>query len=405
MTDSKPQNPTDRLCSKHEDAWRDPLEIPSQIPNIASMDSKLFECRIHGQWWQVIAELGITLFVTREYEHLILAFGVVGSTPRVSFYPLPHPSGMVFHPEKNTLFIAGSRNPNQVFSFQPVAGFLDRLDVKPGVLDSYISLNPLVPVRCQFFPGCTYLHDLAIIGQELHANAVGHNAVIRISDDGRYQRVWWPKCIERDGRIIFGGNYLQLNSIAAGADIGSSYFSASTDRISSRRPGHKNFKVDKQGVVFSGMTREPIVKGLTRPHSVRIHHGRIWVDNSGYGELGFVEDRAWRPFIQLPGWTRGLYMIGSYAFVGTSRVSPRFRQYAPGVDMDSSVCGIHIVDLSTGRVTGSVIWPFGNQLFSVEGMDAGFTLGFPTKVGSRRSIEKERNLYYSYGIEGDLTDL
>ena len=117
MTDSKPQNPTDRLCSKHEDAWRDPLEIPSQIPNIASMDSKLFECRIHGQWWQVIAELGITLFVTREYEHLILAFGVVGSTPRVSFYPLPHPSGMVFHPEKNTLFIAGSRNPKSGLFF------------------------------------------------------------------------------------------------------------------------------------------------------------------------------------------------------------------------------------------------------------------------------------------------
>ena len=402
MTGSNPQNPADQLRSKHPHAWRDPLEISSQIQNMASIDPKLFECEIHGQWWNVIAELGITLFVTREYEHLILAFSLVGSTPRVSFYPLPHPSGMAVHPKKNTLFIAGSRNPNQIFSFQPVAGFLDRLDVKPGVLDSCISLNLLIPVRSQFFPGCTYLHDLAIIGDELHANAVGHNAIIQISDDGRYQRVWWPNCIEKEGQINFGQNYLQLNSIAAGEDIGSSYFSASTDQISSRRPGHKNFKVDRQGVIFSGMTREPIVKGLTRPHSARIHNGRIWVDNSGYGELVFVERHDWQPFIKLPGWTRGLYMNGSYAFVGTSRVLPRFRQYAPGIDMDSSVCGIYIVDLSTAHVIGSIIWPFGNQIFSFEAMDAKVTLGFPSKVGSRRSIESERNLYYSYKIEGDL---
>ena len=35
-----------------------------------------------------------------------------------------------------------------------------------------------------------------------------------------------------------------------------SYFSASTDTVSARRPGHRNFAVNRRGVIFSGATRE-----------------------------------------------------------------------------------------------------------------------------------------------------
>ena len=74
------------------------------------------------------------------------------------------------------------------------------------------------------------MHDLAIIGGELHANAVGQNAIVRLNAKAEYERVWWPKCIEGEEGPIFGQNYIQLNSIAAGTSLKDSYFSASCDR-------------------------------------------------------------------------------------------------------------------------------------------------------------------------------
>ena len=44
--------------------------------------------------------------------------------------------------------------------------------------------------------------------------------------------------------------------------------------------------------------------------------------------------RADRDAPTLPGWTRGLWFHGSTAFVGASRVIPRFSNYAPGFDVD-----------------------------------------------------------------------
>ena len=76
---------------------------------------------------------------------------------------------------------------------------------------------------------------------------------------------------------------------------------ASADIISARRPGHKNFPVDRRGVIFSGATREPVARGLTRPHSARLHRDQIWVDNSGYGEVGLIEGEKFRAVSRLPG--------------------------------------------------------------------------------------------------------
>jgi uncharacterized protein (TIGR03032 family) len=257
--------------------------------------------------------------------------------------------------------------------------------------------RPLLPTRSQFFPGSLYTHDLALIGGVLHANAVGHNAVVRISAAGTYQHVWWPRCIERGGEPLLAPNHIQLNSIAAGKSLRDSYFSASSDHVSRRRPGHSNYPVNRRGVIFSGRTREVIVRGLTRPHSARLHHGRIWVDNSGYGEVGYCEGGKLEVVARLPGWTRGLAFFGDYAFVGTSRVIPRFRQYAPGLVVDKCICAVHVLDLRSGRVMGSMVWSSGNQLFAIDWASRAVTDGFLFTPG-RRSNERERDVFYAFRL-------
>jgi uncharacterized protein (TIGR03032 family) len=196
-----------------------------------------------------------------------------------------------------------------------------------------------------------------------------------------------------------GCNYLQLNSIAAGNDLESSFFSASADRLSRRRPGHLNFPVDGRGVIFSGATREPIVRGLTRPHSARLLGKNVWVANSGYGELGFGSDGKLQVVTKLPGWTRGLCFCGPIAFVGTSRVIPKFRHYAPGLDVDASVCGIHAVDTRTGKILGSLLWPWGNQIFAIDFLLRKTTGGFLATVGKTPDPRQFQKFFYAYSFQ------
>jgi uncharacterized protein (TIGR03032 family) len=222
------------------------------------------------------------------------------------------------------------------------------------------------------------------------------DAVVRLDPADTADPVWWPAAVGAEDAPPPARNSIQLNSIAAGPTLERSYFSASTATPSARRPGHRNFPVDGRGVVFSGATREPICGGLTRPHSARLDDaGRVWVDNSGYGELGTVEDGRFTALARLPGWTRGLCLAGDVAIVGTSRVIPRFRQYAPGLDVASSVCGLHVVDLRSGDVRGSLVWPAGNQIFAVDRLPAAACLGFPFAAGPRRTA-RIRSLFYGF---------
>ena len=74
--------------------------------------------------------------------------------------------------------------------------------------------------------------------------------------------------------------------------------------------------------------------------------------------------------------SRGLMFRGRYLFVGTSRVLPRYRHYAPGLDPDSCRAGVHVLDAGSGKVLGSVEWPAGNQLFAIESMPRDVTIVF-----------------------------
>jgi uncharacterized protein (TIGR03032 family) len=379
----------------HHMAWRDPTLISHQSQGAPRLDPLLLRYEVKGDWWGILADLGVTLLVTREYEHLVMAIALKDRKPIVSYWQVPHPSGLVVDRAQRVVHIASTRNPNLIYDFKPATGLTPRLDVVLEPLQDC----PLIPVRSRFFPGCTYIHDLALIDGRLYANAVGHNAVVRIHEDGNHRPVWWPKCIETEQGPVFGRNHIQLNSIAAGTNVKTSYFTASAAKLSFRRPGHKNFAVKNRGVVFSGETREPIAMGLTRPHSARLHKGQIWLGNSGYGEFGVIDGDAFLPAAKLPGWTRGLCFRHHMAFVGTSRVLPRFTQYAPGLEIDASLCGVHAIDIRSGKVLGCLLWPHGDQIFGIDWVDNRVASGFPCVLGTKNTSSRTTNLFYAFSLK------
>jgi uncharacterized protein (TIGR03032 family) len=384
----------ERLWAHHDAQLRDPHEVASQWQGFSDADPGLLKSRVRGPFWDLLRETGLTLFVTREYEHLLIALDGSGKGPVQSHLRLPHPNGMAWDARRHVLYVASTRNPNGVFELAPIEGAV------PGAQLPDDALGTFVPIGSRQLPGALYLHDLALIGKRLHANAVGMNAVVELPDSGGFRPVWWPACIgpKRSGRgaqkPLFAPNHLQLNSIAAGRDLASSCFSASVAEPSARRPGHHNFRVDRRGVIFSGRTRQVLAGGLTRPHSARFRGRQLYVDDSGYGRLCRVSGDGVETVAQLPGWTRGLCFAGDIAFVATSQVLPRFHHYAPGLDPERCECAVHAVELKTGRRLASLVWPSGNQIFAIEGVPSKLARGLPFRPGRRAASRHAKALFY-----------
>jgi len=379
-----------QLWQAQNSALRDPVEVLCQnyLSNDLTRQSLL--CRADTAFVKLLAKLQITLMISREYEHLVLALTPANGKIKQSFIRLPHPSGIAVDRDKQTVYVAATRNPNQVWEFKPVARLLPRSDCRrPGRLPRY-----LMPARIKFCPGAFYLHDLAVINGRLYGASAGQNSIVEINlNESRTDKiVWQPKNVT-DKKA----NFIQLNSIAAGPTLAASFFSASGDHISSRRPGHLNYPIDKTGVIFDGASRQPWAGGLTRPHSARLHRGQLWVDNSGYGEFGYIENKKFQPIIKLPGWTRGLCLIGDFAIVGVSRVLPRYKHYAPGLKNLPQICGLYAVNLNTAKISGSVIWPFGNQIFSIDWLPKKTTPGFVFNKASPTS-DQDKNIFYAFQL-------
>lgn len=371
---------------------RDPQQILSLSTDSLPWSPALVKAEVSGEFWDLLGELGVTLFVTREYEHLVVALSCGESGPMTSVLRLPHPSGLVADRSRHLLYVACTRNPNHVMELSPASGYLRRTDRQAprGPLG-------MAPTQTRFLPGCLYLHDLALVGGRLMGNAVGLNAIVDVLNPSVE---WWPASIETQDGPNFSRNLMQLNSIAAGTSLEDSFFTASTAGPTERLPGDAAWVVDRQGVVLSGRTREPIVGGLTRPHSARLDHDRsLWVDDSGYGTLNRVDGARSVPVVALDGWTRGLCLMPGTAAVGTSRVIPRFAQYAPGVDLGRSRCGVHLVNTKSGKIEGSLVWPHGDQIFAIDWLPStvatGFLAGQPDQV-----VEPADDVWYQFAPHG-----
>jgi uncharacterized protein (TIGR03032 family) len=109
------------------------------------------------------------------------------------------------------------------------------------------------------------------------------------------------------------------------------------------------------GVVMDVPSGEVIARGLCMPHSPRRHGDRLWVLESGTGELHVVESSGNRAVVTgLPGFARGLAMVGRWAFVGLSKIRPTSAMAGvPLAERRGELkCGVAVVDLEAGRVAG-----------------------------------------------------
>jgi uncharacterized protein (TIGR03032 family) len=112
------------------------------------------------------------------------------------------------------------------------------------------------------------------------------------------------------------------------------------------------------GVVVDVPTGEIVARGLSMPHSPRLHRGRLYVTNSGEGSLVVVDPErgALTEVASAPGFLRGLAFVGDFAIVGSSK--PREGDLYSGLPLDDRLAamgqtprlGLFVVDVRTGAV-------------------------------------------------------
>ena len=133
-------------------AWRHPAQVVGCWDGAAAQPAALLRYRTTGKWWDALESAGLTLLVTREYEHLLIALSVVRGKPLVSYLPLPHPSGIAVDRRRHVVHVASTRNPNQIYDLVPVNDALPRFDIRHG------PMRPtLMPTRARMFPGSLYM--------------------------------------------------------------------------------------------------------------------------------------------------------------------------------------------------------------------------------------------------------
>ncbi len=380
----------ENLREIQNNALRDPAQVICGNYELSGITPYSLQYTTNKTFLELLEKLKVTLLVTREYEHLILALYVVNGKLRQSFLHLPHPNGIAVNHNTQKVYVASTRNPNKIVELSVVKNLMDR----SGYNRKHNGENYLTISREKYYAGAYYFHDLAFINRKLYANSVGKNGIVEINfNSSSSEKVVWSPLPS----TLQNSNYLQLNSIAAGKKITESFFTASADKPGEYKPGDIRFPVDKKGVVFSGKTKKPVVRKLTRPHSAKLHKNKLWINNSGYGELGFVEKGIFKPVMKFPGWTRGLIFINDIAFVGVSKIIPKYSIYAPGLNPENQQCAVYAVDIKTKKIIGNIEWQMGNQIYGIEWVNSSHSIGFPF-TGVHASGADEQDFYFRHDL-------
>jgi len=194
------------------------------------------------------------------------------------------------------------------------------------------------------------IHELGIQsnGKVVFVNTK-YSCLAELSQTHSFKAVWKPKFISK----LAPEDRCHLNGLAM-VDGKTKYVTAvcRSDSVDGWRDRRQD-----GGVVIDVETDEIVCEGLSMPHSPRWHDGRLWLLNAGTGHLGWVdfEKKAFVPHTFVPGFARGLSIIGNVAAVGLSK--PRNQRFE-GLQLDEELkkrdadpwCGVQIVSLTNGDV-------------------------------------------------------
>ena len=207
-----------------------------------------------------------------------------------------------------------------------------------------------------FTTGDVNAHELVLgsDGQPIFVNTA-FSCLATLSPGCSFAPTWQPPFITK----LAGDDRCHLNGLALKDGIPT----WATACGGSGEPSSWRNNRSDGGVLIHIPTGELAATGLSMPHSPRWHEGKLWLLNSGTGELGWIDDGHFHSLCALPGFVRGLAFASGCAVVGLSKLrSPQFtglpleeRLNAEG--NPGGCCGLRVIDLASGEILHSLDLP------------------------------------------------
>jgi uncharacterized protein (TIGR03032 family) len=217
--------------------------------------------------------------------------------------------------------------------------------------------------RSGLFTGSIHCHDMAFCGDELWVVNTLFSCLCTPSPQFSFVPRWRPPFIT----ALAAEDRCHLNGLASdGRQPRYVTTLACTDTPEGWRPDKAN-----SGCVLEYPSGEVVARGLAMPHSPRLYDNRLWVLDSGRGQLALVDPATGhiQPVDQVPGYTRGLAFFGPYAFVGLSRIRETnvFGGLPIAEQRDELVCGLGVIDLRSGQTVATFMLRSGvEEIFDVQ---------------------------------------
>ena len=285
-----------------------------------------------------MATQGVSLAFTTYQSNRLFFLGLNAQGQLAAFERLfDRPMGLYASPWGDRLYLS---TRYQIWRFENV--------LDPGQI--YKGGDRLYVPRQGFITGDLDIHDLAIDSQgKLVFINTTYNCLATLSDRHSFKPLWMPPFITK----LAAEDRCHLNGLAL-VDGQPRYATAvsQSDIVDSWRE-----KRQDSGCILDIPANQVVATGLSMPHSPRWYRDRLWVLNSGHGELGWIdlEQGQFQPLTFCPGYVRGLAFWGDYALVGLSK--PRDKTFQ-GLALDGRLqgaavearCGLYVIDLRTGDI-------------------------------------------------------
>jgi uncharacterized protein (TIGR03032 family) len=304
--------------------------------------SQPFQVSLSGQMAQLLSGLGVALAIASYQSGSVLL--VSASGVELSVLPRAFNKPMSIASHGNRLAIA-CRDELVVLA--------NSNSLAPGFPRTPGRYKHLWLPRRVAFTGEIDLHDIAFGPQGVVGVATRFSCLAGIDDSASFTPFWQPPFITD----IVPEDRCHLNGMALDA-TGQPRFVTALGKADTA----EGWRAERAtgGVLLSVPEGRVVLGGLSMPHSPRLIDGGLYVLNSGAGEVLRVDAQAGpaQVLARLPGYTRGMEVVGDILFIGTSRLRDRKGAGSAPLPVEADgqalQCGVFAVERASGRVLGGL---------------------------------------------------
>ena len=315
----------------------------------------------------LLDEWGATVFLTTYQSGRLVVIRSHEGKLSILLRQFDRPMGLAVSDRRLTI-----ATKNQIWFLRNARDLASLRASRQRPLDAYF-----VP-RNSHVTGDVACHEIAWADDELWLVNTRFSCLSTLHPDYSFVPAWRPDFITKlaaDDRCHLNGLEMHAGRPAYVTAL------AATDE----RHGWRKEK-NRGGCVIHVPSHARVANGLCMPHSPRLHEDKLWVLNSGVGELCQVslESGELTPVAQFDGYARGLAFHQQWAFVGLSKA--RDSNLYGGIPLTATSkelhCGLRVVNWKTGVVEAALDFDSGiEEIFDVRILPG---IKFPTVVGLKK---------------------